>query len=219
MSIKSNRESGPFRGLILDYGEVICRKPTAVNFDRMARAVSMDPATFAARYGHERNPYDRGDLSSFEYWSRVVDGATSLDSELVDQLRRWDIELWNDIDPEPIAWLRRARAAGLKTALLSNMHHDMAVYGRQFFSWLGELDAVVLSCDLHIIKPSSGIYTHCLEELGLEPSEACFIDDREANVAGAQAVGLTAVRYEGLASLRHQLAEIWFPVLPASLAA
>ena len=57
-------------------------------------------------------------------------------------------------------------------------------------------DGVVVSCDLHIIKPESGIYEYILGKYGLKADECLFIDDREENVRGAEKVGMNAVKFE-----------------------
>jgi putative hydrolase of the HAD superfamily len=48
-------------------------------------------------------------------------------------------------------------------------------------------------------KPAPAIFEHALEGLGVaEPSRAVHVGDlRRTDVAGAQAIGMTAVRYRG----------------------
>ncbi len=182
--------------------------------ERLAEAVGMAPEPFVARYFEERGPYDRGDYSPANYWARVVPATTILSDELIDTLRQWDVEMWSDINREMTDWLREVRAAGLKTALLSNMPEDMAVHARRSFDWLPHLDYVLLSCEVRMIKPDHAIYERCLDGLGLRPFEACFIDDRDANVRAARETGLTALRFQTVESLRKDLAGIGVPVLP-----
>jgi FMN phosphatase YigB (HAD superfamily) len=49
-------------------------------------------------------------------------------------------------------------AFGLKTALLSNMHLDMAPYARRTFGCLQRLDFSAISCEVRLIKPERAIY-------------------------------------------------------------
>jgi putative hydrolase of the HAD superfamily len=201
------------RGLILDYGEVVCRPPAPGKIERLAHLAGLNPESFAARYHQERNPYDRGDLTPADYWSKVVSGTVVLNDELVGTLRRLDVEMWSDVNHEMTEWLREVRAAGLKTALLSNMHPDMAEHVKSF-DWLRQLDCATLSCEVRAIKPDRAIYERCLERLQLPGSEVCFIDDREVNVQGAREAGMKAFRFLALDGLRADLAGIGFPVLP-----
>ncbi len=122
--------------------------------------------------------------------------------------------MWSDLNPVMTGWLADLRAAGFKTAVLSNMHPDMAVHVRRSFDWLRRLDSVTLSCEVRLIKPDPAIYQRCLGDLGVPPAAACFIDDREANVAAAREAGLTAFRFETAELLRAGMVEFGFECPP-----
>jgi putative hydrolase of the HAD superfamily len=202
----------PARALILDYGEVLCSRPAPGMIEKMAALAGMEAGTFVSRYLEERDPYDRGDLHPADYWRKVVSGAAV--EEVVDTLRRWDVEMWSEIDTRMTGWIRRLRAAGFKTALLSNMHPDMAAHARRSFDWLRDLDGVTLSCEVRLIKPDRAIYECALDGLGLSPGEALFVDDRDVNVCAARDAGLAALRFQSVDSLRNDLWSMGFPVLP-----
>jgi putative hydrolase of the HAD superfamily len=138
-----------------------------------------------------------------------------LDYDLIDDLRRWDVEMWTHLDGDMTEWLGRVQASGLKTAVLSNMHPDMASHARRSFAWLQRLDSVTLSCEVRLIKPDRAIYERCLEGLALPPDQLLFIDDREVNVAAAREAGLRALRFESIDRLRSDLEALGFSVLPA----
>ncbi len=91
---------------------------------------------------------------------------------------------------EPMyAALREARAAGTRTALLSNSWGNE--YPRDLFADL--FDAVVISCEVGMRKPDQRIFRHAADLLDLTPAECVFIDDIDHNVRAAEAVGMTAV--------------------------
>jgi putative hydrolase of the HAD superfamily len=207
------RTSG-LRALILDYGEVLCYRPGPEKLARMAGLLGMDSKTFEVRYEQERGPYDRGDLTPADYWSKVVGGRPAFENGTLDKLCQWDVEMWSEINPAMIEWLGRVEAAGFKTALLSNMHADMALRVRRIFPWLERMDCQILSCEVRRIKPERAIYERCIEGLAVEPSEALFVDDREVNLRAARDRGLVTLRFEGIERLRNDLAGLGFPVLP-----
>jgi putative hydrolase of the HAD superfamily len=210
----NGRNATSIRGLILDYGEVLCHRPVPGRIERMAAAARLDPATFTARYFQERDAYDRGDLTTAAYWSKIAHDSVSVDDRLVDALSAWDIEMWSDINRDMTDWLEALRSAGLKTAVLSNMPPDMAQHARRSFPWLQHVDCVILSCEVRVIKPAPQIYTRCVDGLGLAPAETCFIDDKEVNVRAARDAGLQALRFESVASLRRDLPGLGISVLP-----
>jgi putative hydrolase of the HAD superfamily len=86
--------------------------------------------------------------------------------------------------------LRQLRGAGLRTGLLSNSW-GAGDYPREEFPVL--FDAVVISAEVGMRKPEERIYRHAADLIGLPPQECVFIDDIEANVAAAEAIGMTGV--------------------------
>ena len=57
-------------------------------------------------------------------------------------------------------------------------------------------DALLPSHWLGYSKPDPRAYREALARIGAEPSEVLFVDDKEENVAGAQALGIRAFRSE-----------------------
>lgn len=57
-------------------------------------------------------------------------------------------------------------------------------------------DAVVLSSDVGVIKPSREIFLIMAEKLGVEPYECIMIDDRKDNVEGARAADMQGILYQ-----------------------
>ena len=69
-------------------------------------------------------------------------------------------------------------------------------------------DAVVISAEAGMRKPEPRIFLHATTLLGLEPAECIFIDDIEANVLAAEAVGMVGVHHRGLRSTTQRLSEL-----------
>jgi putative hydrolase of the HAD superfamily len=88
--------------------------------------------------------------------------------------------------------IRSLRQAGLRTALLSNSW-GAGDYPRHLFPEL--FDVVVISAEVGMRKPEERIFRHTAALLGLEPGECVFIDDLEANVAAAEAIGLVGLHH------------------------
>lgn len=62
-----------------------------------------------------------------------------------------------------------------------------------------------VSCDLGARKPDPQIYRRALERIGRRAEDCVFIDDREVNCAGAEAVGIRSLRFRDGAALRAEL--------------
>ncbi|GLZ03843.1 hypothetical protein Acsp03_13090 [Actinomadura sp. NBRC 104412] len=104
--------------------------------------------------------------------------------------------------------LRTARAAGLRTALLSNSWGND--YPRDLFAEL--FDAVVISAEVGMRKPDERIFRHALDLVGLPAEQCVFIDDIEHNIAAARAVGMRAIHHTGVDTTLTGLRAMGLPV-------
>jgi ABC-type lipopolysaccharide export system ATPase subunit len=70
----------------------------------------------------------------------------------------------------------------------------------------GKTTSLRMICGL--IKPDARIYHHLLERFDLTAGDCVFIDDSAANVAGAEAVGITGLHFQSPERLRRELGEL-----------
>jgi putative hydrolase of the HAD superfamily len=203
------------RAVILDYGEVLCHTPSTATIERLAAMFQMDPRTFLPIYLQTRVAYDRGDLLSSEYWQQFATQAgVKVGRDAIEQAGQLDLELWSDLNDAMILWVQQLHAAGFKTAILSNMPADMATHMRKNFAWLSHFDHHIFSGEVRSVKPEPAIYRHCIDALGVQPSEALFIDDREINLEQARAAGIHTIRFQSVDQLRADLQALGFTILP-----
>ncbi|MGW5261075.1 HAD family hydrolase [Microbispora sp. NPDC004025] len=101
--------------------------------------------------------------------------------------------------------LRLARAAGFSTCLVSNSWGDH--YARE--GWEAIFDAVVISGEVGMRKPEERIFHHALGLLGLEPGQCVFVDDIEANILAARAIGLVGVHHDEPAATIAELERLF----------
>jgi HAD superfamily hydrolase (TIGR01509 family) len=90
--------------------------------------------------------------------------------------------------PDVLALVRRARAAGVATALVSDADALPADCADLF-------DVVVLGPALGVRKPDPEVFRRVAGRLGLPPSQCVVVDDLRANVRGAVAAGAVAVHH------------------------
>ena len=104
--------------------------------------------------------------------------------------------LFSGIGPDlaMIDAVRTARAAGIRTGLISNSVgsdiYDQAVLDELF-------ESVVISGEVGMHKPQPEIFQLGAERIDLPPEQCVFVDDLRENCAGAEAVGMTAVLHRG----------------------
>lgn len=204
----------PGRTVIFDYGEVISLVPSAADREAITRlaGVKADDQAFWTAYFAHRDGLDQGTAGVAAYWRAIADDiGARWDSARVHELWAADFRSWLSINPAAIEVIADLRAGGTSLALLSNAGADFASFFRHgplgdFFS------ACYVSGELGLLKPHAEIYRHVLDDLGITPAEAVFIDNRAANVAGAEALGITGHVFTGAGALRAFLTSLTAPV-------
>lgn len=104
-----------------------------------------------------------------------------------------------------------AYAAGLKEqykiAVLSNA--NIGTLERKFTpEQLAIFDAVIVSAEVHVMKPDPAIYFLIAEKLGVKPEECVFIDDSPVFCQAAEAVGMQAICYKNFDKFKLDLETI-----------
>lgn len=56
------------------------------------------------------------------------------------------------------------------------------------------LDDVLISAEMHKIKPNSDFYEHILNKFNIKPEELLFVDDNIENVKGAEKLGIKTIK-------------------------
>ena len=115
-------------------------------------------------------------------------------SELKECVAHWDICM------TPIEgakeFFANMKAAGYAIYVLSNACSKFYEYFPRYYD-LAFFDGIVVSSDIHIIKPDERIYKYLLDKYRLTASECLFIDDVQKNVDGAEAVGINGFLFRG----------------------
>jgi len=109
------------------------------------------------------------------------------------------------LEAEMIDLLRRAKAKGYKTALLSNS------WGTTSYPMdlLNEVcDVIVISGEVGMRKPDPEIFTFTLDQLGVEAGRAVFVDDHPGHLKTAVEIGMTTVLHRDPQSSVAEVAEL-----------
>ncbi|WP_163506412.1 HAD family hydrolase [Fodinicola acaciae] len=107
------------------------------------------------------------------------------------------------LDDAMVQLVRDLRAAGLRTAMLSNSwanHYPEDLVAELF-------DLSVISGEVGLRKPDSAIFQLLLERLDTPAATVAFVDDIAHNVEGAAKLGISAVLHTDAASTRDWFAE------------
>lgn len=102
--------------------------------------------------------------------------SDSLINEISQRRDECKLRCFEVIEPDILDMLSALKEKGLKIGLISNCSRE-EISGLEDCELYKYLDAVVLSCDVGIVKPNIKIYEHCLAILGENPENCLFIGD------------------------------------------
>ncbi|MEA2443658.1 MAG: putative hydrolase of the superfamily [Thermoleophilales bacterium] len=192
------------RGLLVDFGGVLTTN-VFDSFRAFCVAEGLPPDTIKEKFRSDPRALgllrqlEKGELTAQEFspqFAAVVGVADS--NGLVERL-------FAGIGPDDamLGAVRAARAAGIRTGLISNSWGDGIAYDPALMEEL--FDAVVISGDVGLHKPQAEIFELGAEKIGVPAAESVFVDDLKENIAGAEAVGMTGVLHRGAGSTVPEL--------------
>jgi len=199
------------RAVIFDYGMVLTDAQEPHAHAELVRLTGLPLEPFEALYWADRHAYDEGKLTGLEFWQKFVaaagirPAAGEETSTLVEKLNQWDARMWTTQNPVMLAWQLELKKRGFLTGILSNMGDNVLDNMKREFDWLHRFDALVWSYQLHMAKPDPAIYRYILGQLGVQPEEALFLDDKRVNIEAAEALGMQAIQFSTVPKLRDDL--------------
>ncbi len=101
---------------------------------------------------------------------------------------------WHDItvSEESVRLVQRLREAGLGVHLGTNQHRQRGEHMRTALGFDRLFDVSCYSWEMGCKKPEPAYFEIAVERIGAAPDRVLFVDDMEANVEAARAVGLRA---------------------------
>jgi len=194
--------SSRWDAVIFDYGRVLSLAPSAAELQEFAALVGITEPPFFEIYSATRHDYDAGRADFRQHWQAFADAAgVALRPAQVERIAEMETLMWLRVNPEALALAREIKAHGVRTAILSNIPHDLLAEVRKF-SWLDEFQVKIWSCELGILKPDPAIYRACLDALGCRAKRTLFFDDRANNVEAARDLGMEAYIFKSAAQAR-----------------
>jgi epoxide hydrolase-like predicted phosphatase len=189
-------------GLLIDWGGVLTTNLFA-SFNAYCLAAGIDPQALAGRF--RRDPEARELLIALETGAlKEPDFETKFAALLEVEPDGLVDGLFAGVKPDAqmVEAVRRAHAAGIRTALVSNSW-GVHRYPHDIFSEL--FDGVVISGEEGIRKPALRMYELGAERAGVAPEQCVFVDDLPFNLTPAEELGM--------ATLHHTSAESTIPEL------
>ena len=147
--------------------------------------------------------FERGDISEAQLLAKFFKDGRAVDGAALRGRMQVAYRYVHGME----ALLARLAVAGIDLHAFSNYPQWYRIIEEKlslsrYLSW------TFVSCEgpmRGLRKPQPECYAAAAAHLGLRPAELLLVDDRQANVDGAEAAGLRALRFESAAQLEAEL--------------
>lgn len=191
------------RGLLIDFGGVLTTNVFA-SFAAFCEAERLDPET--VRRAFMEDDRARGLLFDLELGRLDQEAFGAQLGEVLGLADSTGLatRLFAGVQPDEamVEAVRRCRAAGVRTGLISNSW-GTALYESAALTEL--FDGLVISGEEGLRKPDPAIYALGAERIGLAPDACVFVDDLGGNLKPARAMGMLTIRHRTAAETIPQL--------------
>ena len=206
------------RAVVFDYGMVLTGQPDPEAHAAMLRITGLPADRFEALYWADRHAYDEGKLTGIAFWQKIrcATPASTSTPPAVEELNRWDARMWTTQNPAMLAWQLAAQAARHSHRHpLQHGRHRARKHGARIrlalaasMCWSGAISSAWPS-------PTRPSISTRLKQLGTQPEETLFIDDKPVNVEAARDLGMKGMLFTNVDQLRADLiAQGWTQELP-----
>jgi putative hydrolase of the HAD superfamily len=134
----------------------------------------------------------QGEISAEKHWAEVTKRLRRQATET--EAIREEFFAGDIVDRELLDYIRSLRPS-YHVGLISNAWPDLREYiVKQKFD--DAFDSMVISAEVGVLKPEARIYQIALEQAGVGPNEALFVDDFYENIEGCEKVGIRGIHFQ-----------------------
>jgi len=193
-----------YSAIVFDLGKVLIPfdySPAINKLNRVEKGLGDRFIEFYKSNYHFHRDFERGNISENEFVSKMLEVVDyKIDAEA---FKKYYADIFS-VDEDVISLLPILKN-DYKLFLLSNTDSIHQKYGWQKYEFLKYFDKLILSHEVHSVKPEEKIYRAVEEASGFSSEEHFYIDDIQEYVDAAIKLGWDAVQFVDFKKLEHDL--------------
>ena len=189
-----------YSAIVFDLGNVLILFDYNIALNKLNRIENNLGNRFIEFYNtnyHLHRNFEKGILSESDFITKMLEAVDNkIDAETF-------CRLFSDIFTinKDVVSLLPILKKNYKLFLLSNTNSIHQKYGWQKYEFLEYFDKLILSHEVHSIKPEEKIYREVEKASGIQSAEHFYIDDIEEYVNTAKKIGWDAIQFVGYEKL------------------
>jgi HAD superfamily hydrolase (TIGR01549 family) len=182
------------KAVIFDFGGVLVGmvddRPRLKLAEKLGVPLShLDDLVF---YSKSAQKASKGEIKVGQHWQAVGEVLGIQPEDMPDFLEQyWSAD---NVNWELLDYIRNLHPR-FKVGLLSNAWDDLRETMHTRWNIDGLFDEMIISAEVGFVKPDPRVFQLALDRLGVQPSEAIFIDDILVNVEAARQLGMPAIQF------------------------
>ena len=201
----------PVKAVIFDIGGIVEPPFDDVLFPELARMLGMPEPQLREYREADAVALTEGRMTLRDFYARIVaEGSRPVDPDVAVARHLAVYETATArLDSRVLALIEELRRRYV-VACLTNTEIEVGRFNRER-GLFDPFDRAFLSTEIGLHKPDPAIFAHALLDLGCDPAEAVFTDDRLDHAAGARAAGIHAIHYRDFEAFSEELARLIEP--------
>jgi epoxide hydrolase-like predicted phosphatase len=194
------------KAVFFDLGGVIVRTEFQAPRQQLADRLGMDyddlnKLVFDSESGLKAAT---GEITPDQHWDSVIRRLKRPKDEVA--AIREEFFAGDIVDRTLVEYIRSLRGK-YKTGLISNAWSDLRdLIVREKFD--DAFDKMIISAEVGAMKPEPKIFQIALEQFGVKPKEAVFVDDFYVNIEGCEKVGIKGIHFKDAELTLQQLKKL-----------
>ena len=192
------------RNIILDFGKVLIDWDPRNLFRKVFESEEEMEYFLANVCTQEWNDLQDSDRTYAEGIAELVPKFPQYEREINIYFDRW-LEMLGEESPAMALFKKVLRAEGYRIYGLSNWSAETFPRVEEQYTFMKDLDGMVISGYEGVRKPDERIYRILLERYNLRPEESVFFDDNINNIIAARELGIHGILFKDAAQAERDL--------------
>lgn len=186
--------------IIFDFAGVVTKENfLPVLIRECKEKFGLDEGEFKQHFLGVEEPFMLGDMTCRDFWQIVCKNHDVSFEQFAEVFANAYV-----INPEMVSLIRDLKKR-YHIVMLSDNFDRLAESVKSNAMLDGLFERVFLSNEIHLAKKTPGCFEYVLAQLGKEPGECVFTDDKEANIQPALALGMHGLHFVGIEKFKADL--------------